>query len=517
MSSASSNAPAALLDLASVSKSFGETIALSEVSFEVGPGEIHALLGENGAGKSTLVKIIVGLETPDSGTVRWEGQPSARLDPRHAYRRGIGVVFQHFSLFESLSVEENLAMAIPSRLDRPAVAAALRDAALRWGLTLDPEARVNTLSAGERQRLEIVRCLTRAAIRPKLLILDEPTAVLTPDASEQLFVTLRRLRDAGTSILFISHKLAEVRKLCDRATILRRGRVVGEVRPAEETESTLARLMLGSLPRPVTKPAARTSPDQSAPMLSVKGLTVPSDPRGRNGLQDISFDLQAGDILGIAGVAGNGQNALLGVLSGEYNAPTPSSGSVLLQGQPVAGQSPAERRRRGLAYLPDDRLGRASAPTLSLSLNGLLTAAHCGLVTRGWVQYARVRAFAEKCIAELGVHAAGPDTAAGALSGGNLQKFLLARELCQTPSVLIAAQPTWGVDVGAAAEIHRRLISLAENGAAVLLVSEDLDELMTLSTRIAVMYRGTLSKPLNRASASVERIGTLMGGSSDAI
>ncbi len=503
-----------VLALDAVSKSFGPVPALRNVTLEVRAGEIHAVLGENGAGKSTLVKIVYGLETPDSGALHWRGDIVRTHDPREAARRGIGVVFQHFSLFETLTVAENLALALPGRLAWTKVEDTLRTASERWGLSLDPERKVRTLSAGERQRLEIIRCLARAAPAPKLLILDEPTAVLTPDAAEQLFETLRRLAEAGTAVLFISHKLGEVRALCDQATVLRRGEVTGAVDPARHSDASLARLMLGTLPAPM----ATTNPrNVGLPRLSVNQLTLPPALDGDLALQDVSLEVRSGEILGIAGVAGNGQRELLAILSGEHTLPTKLSNTVVLGGESVAHRPPAERRRRGLAYLPDDRLGRASVPSLSLAMNVLLTAADRGLVARGWIRPSHTMAYTQQCISDLNVQARGPSALARTLSGGNLQKFLLARELGQAPKVLVTAQPTWGVDVGAAAAIHRRLLALAAAGAAVLVVSEDLEELITLSTRIAVMYRGRLSPTLAPDAVTVEQLGKLMGGSTDAL
>lgn len=497
------------LELARIGKSFPGIVANDEVSLRVEPGEIHAVLGENGAGKSTLVRIVYGLLQADRGEIRFDGRPIAIPSPKAARRLGIGMVFQHFSLFEALDVGENISLgldeAVTRRTLRSRVDAVLSD----YRLPLDLGRIVATLSVGERQRIEIVRALLG---RPRLLIMDEPTSVLTPQKAEQLFATLRRLADEGCSILYISHKLDEIRALCDRAMILRAGRVVAACDPRMETTRGMAEAMIGgSVANVQRRPGVLRERADTGVLLAVSSLTSPPDDSGRVGLANVSFAVAAGEVLGIAGIAGNGQSELVAALSGERLAPDPAS--IRLDGRPIGGLGPAGRRRAGICVLPEERNGHAAVPDLTLADNALLTArlrrplTHAGLIDRG-----RTARFAQAVMARFGVKAAGPNAPARSLSGGNLQKFVVGREIEQNPAVLVVAQPTWGVDAGAAVTIRQALIDLAAGGAAVVIVSQDLDELLSISDRIAVLNAGRLSPALDTARVTAETLGLMMGG-----
>lgn len=494
------------LSLRGISKRYPGTLANDRVDLEVRAGEIHALLGENGAGKSTLMKIVYGVVAPDAGEIRWEGRPVHIASPADARQLGIGMVFQHFALFETLTIAENIALALDSRESPRRLATRIREVAEHYGLPLDPRRLVHDLSVGERQRVEIVRCLLQ---NPRLLIMDEPTSVLTPQAVRSLFTTLRQLAAEGLSILYISHKLDEIRELCDQATVLRGGRVSGQVIPGRESNASLARLMVGVdvhdtqlLPRPAGEVR-----------LELRGLSLPAaDPFGTR-LQNVNLKVRAGEIVGIAGVSGNGQKELMAALSGETLSAF--HGAVCLHGQPVGRYGAARRRRLGLGFVPEERLGRGAVPPLSLAHNALLTGARAGLVRRGLVRTRHAREFAQRAIHEFKVKCNGVHAPAHSLSGGNLQKFIVGRELLLEPDVMIAAQPTWGVDVGAAQLIRQALIDLRDRGVAVLVVSEELDELFAICDQICVMAGGRLSAPLRPGATSVEAIGALMAGGMD--
>jgi simple sugar transport system ATP-binding protein len=497
----------ARLVLSGIKKAYPGVLANDDVALTVGQGEIHALLGENGAGKSTLVKIIYGVLAPDAGEIAWEGRPVTIPSPHAARTLGIGMVFQHFSLFDALTVLENVALGLDAKLDRRTLAARITEVSDAYGLPLDPHREVHELSVGERQRIEIVRCLLQS---PRLLIMDEPTSVLTPQEVERLFSTLRQLAKEGVSILYISHKLHEIEALCDAATIMRGGKVVAHCDPRTETARSMAELMVGSSFAAPEKPTRRL---KRAPRFSVNALDLPTAEVFGTALREISFDVQVGEIFGIAGVAGNGQSELLAALSGERLT---EPGFVVIDGQKVGRLGPRARRMHGLAYIPEERNGHAAVPDLTLAGNALLSAFdRRGLLSSGVIRHARASAFAQEIIDRFSVRATGPTARASALSGGNLQKFVVGREILQAPNVLIAAQPTWGVDAGAAAAIHQALIDLAGHGVAVLVVSQDLDELMALTDRMAVLNGGRLSRPLVTAEATVEQIGLLMGGLHD--
>ena len=498
-----------LLQLDGICKRFPGVIANDGIDLTVMPGEIHALLGENGAGKSTLVKIIYGVLSADEGGIRWQGEPVRLSRPAVARRLGIGMVFQHFSLFDSMTVLQNVALALDESRDLKALRARLVEVSEAYGLPLNPDRLVHSLSVGERQRIEIVRCLLQ---NPKLLILDEPTSVLTVQETERLFQTLRQLASEGCAILYISHKLAEVKELCHRATILRAGRVVGECDPSAESARSLAELMIGRRLVPPSRPAGVL---RGAPSLQVDGLSLKRSHRFGVDLEDVSFALNSGEILGIAGIAGNGQAELMAALSGETLLKRRPE-AIRIAGRPVAHLGPAARRALGAVFVPEERRGHAAVTQMLLSENAFLTAhERVDLVRHGLISARRTDRFTDGVIVDYDVRTTGVHAEAGSLSGGNLQKFVVGRELAQEPALLVIAQPTWGIDAGAATIIHQGLIDLAGRGGAVLAISQDLDEIFLICDRIAVISEGRMSSPRPAAAVTAEEIGLLMGGLHD--
>jgi simple sugar transport system ATP-binding protein len=493
-----------MLELHGIVKRYGQVTASDGVDLSVGEGELHALLGENGAGKSTLVKCIYGLIRPDAGRMYWRGNPVRIASPAQAQKLGIGMVFQHFSLFETLTVTQNVALALRGERDLRSLARRIRSLSEAYALPVDPDRLVADLAVGERQRVEVVRCLLQD---PRLIIMDEPTSVLAPQEVRELFHTLRRLAHEGRSVLYISHKLDEVRSLCERATILRAGRVVAECDPREETGESLTRMMIGTGVPGYERGERRR---QGPPRLEVRALELPPASEFGVRLSAIDLTVHGGEIVGVAGVAGNGERELFAVLSGETTVA--ESDAVRLSGEPVGRLGPAGRREHGLACAPAERLGRAAVPALSLADNALLTAYRHGLVRRGVIRRAAVRRFVTGVIERFRVAAAGPDAEAASLSGGNLQKFVVGRELAQEPDVLVVANPTWGVDVGAATAIRQALLDRAAAGAAVVVFSEDLSELFELCDRIGALYEGRLSPLVPVADTDRERIGRWMMG-----
>ncbi|GJD45681.1 Autoinducer 2 import ATP-binding protein LsrA [Methylobacterium cerastii] len=489
-----------------VVKRFGDFTANDGVDLEIRAGEIHALLGENGAGKSTLMKILYGLLEPTEGVVTHRGDIVRLASPEAARAIGIGMVFQHFSLCENLTVAENIALVMPKGLSGKALAERIAALGATYGLHLDPGRPVWSLSAGERQRIEIVRCLLQD---PRLVILDEPTSVLTPGEAELLFSVLERLRDEGRALLYISHRLDEVRRLCARATILRHGKVVGACDPQGESARSLAALMVGAQVGAVTGRAG-TAPGPER--LVLDGLSLPAPGLHGTALRDIRLSVRGGEILGVAGIAGNGQAEFFAALSGETTAARPET--VVVDGAAVGRLGINARRRRGAAFVPEERNGHAAAPEMSLSENAVLSRhATAPLARLGLLRRGAARALAASVIAAFDVRKAGPDPAAGTLSGGNLQKFVVGREIQAEPGVLVVNQPTWGVDASAAARIRQALIDLAARGAALLVISQDLDELFEIASRVAVLHAGTLSAPVPVGETTREAVGLLMGGS----
>ncbi|GLK84404.1 ABC transporter ATP-binding protein [Ancylobacter defluvii] len=502
---ASGAVPPAVLEAIGLTKRFGALVANDHVSLAIRAGETHALLGENGAGKSTLVKMMCGLLQADSGELRFAGEPITFPDPAASRAKGIGVVFQHFALFDALTVVENVALGLPGREPLAALAARIEDCVGRYGLEVEPHRRVGELSVGERQRVEIVRCLLGD---PRVLILDEPTSVLTPDESESLFRTVDLLTAEGRAVLFISHKLDEVRRLCQRATVLRGGKFIAEVDPRRESSASLARLMVGAeVPR---TPRVATH-ELGEPRLLIKNLTLKGDGSRGSALHAINLEIRAGEIVGIAGVAGNGQTTLFEALSGERRGE--DAEAIVIDRTPAGALGPTERRALKAGFVPEERLGHAAAPDMRLSDNVLLTTHGDGRIVRhGVVRHSVLNAMFADIVKRFDVRFGGKDPKARRLSGGNLQKFVIGREVLREPVLLVVDQPTWGVDAAAAGFIRTTLRRKAAEGCAVLVISQDLDELLEFTDRIAVMSEGRLTQPVPVEETSREAIGLAMGG-----
>jgi simple sugar transport system ATP-binding protein len=498
---------APLVQTIGLTKRFGDLVACDAISFDIGAGEIHALLGENGAGKSTLVKMLYGALEPDEGTILWRGEPVRHNNPAEARGHGIGMVFQHFSLFEALSVAENILLGLPPGEGRRGLADKIRTISREYGLPLDPDASVHDLSVGERQRVEIVRCLLQ---EPQLIIMDEPTSVLTPQEADLLFVTLRRLAGEGRAILYITHRLSEVLDLAGRATILRHGKVVATADPKAESAASLANMMVGAEVGDVER-AAVTLQDGEA-KLKVESLSMPASGPFSTPLIDITLDANAGEIVCIAGVAGNGQSEFFDALSGEITTRSPDA--IRIDGTPCGHFGVTRRRQLGAAFVPEERLGHGAVPEFRLSDNVVLTrhATADRLVRSTFVNAKIADEIEDRVIDDYDVRMSKDNPEARSLSGGNLQKFVVGRELDRKPGVLVVNQPTWGVDAGAASLIRQALIDLARSGSAVLVISQDLDEIFEIADRIAVISRGHLSPPVPAESATRESIGLLMGG-----
>lgn len=501
------------VEMRRITKQFPGVLANDQVDFEVRAGEIHALVGENGAGKSTLMNILYGLIKPDSGEILVDGKPASLQGPRDAIRHGIGMVHQHFMLIPVFSVHENVVLGRePVRTlglyDQAQARAEIRELTRAYGLALDPDARVSDLPVGLQQRVEIVKVLFRGA---KILILDEPTGVLTPQESADLFRVLRDLVKAGKTIIFISHKLREVLEISDRITVMRRGKVVGHLQTKATSEQEIAHLMVGrDVLLRVAKPEAKPGPV----VLRVENLTALSD-QGVPALRGITFDLRQGEILGIAGVEGNGQSELIEVLAGTRRA---TAGRILLGDREVGALGARKIRNSGVGHIPEDRRGAGLVLNYSVADNLVLGRQRSrrfswhGIVLR----LKAILEFARRLVTEFDIRTPSSGTAARALSGGNQQKIIVAREMSSQPKVLLAAQPTRGVDIGAIEFIHRRIVAQRDEGAAVLLVSAELDEIRSLSDRIAVIYEGQIVS-IEPAETPEDRLGLLMtgGGSSD--
>ncbi len=502
--------PQARLSLTGITKAYPSVVANSDVSLTVLPGQTHAVLGENGAGKSTLMKIIYGSVKPDAGHVAFNGQAVHIRNPKEARALGISMVFQHFNLFDTITVAENVWLGLDKNMSLAQVTQSITAKAAEYGLDIDPERPVHTLSVGEMQRVEIIRALLT---NPQLLILDEPTSVLTPQAVEKLFVVLKKLASEGCSILYISHKLHEIRELCNACTVLRGGRVTGVCNPKDESNASLSRLMIGAEPPQLEHRAQAAGKS----VLTVSDLHLEREDQFGVDIEGIDLEVCAGEVVGIAGVSGNGQKELLYALSGE-DCRSPK-GSIRMEGVDVSAMHPGSRRKLGLHFVPEERLGRGAVPTLSLAHNMLLTRTGSISYPRfagGWIRVRDLEAHAARIIKTFNVKAGGPSSAARSLSGGNLQKFIVGREIDASPKLFIVSQPTWGVDVGASAQIRGAILALRDAGCAVLVVSEELDELFEVSDRLHVIARGKLSPSVPVAQASVEKIGAWMSGLWDA-
>jgi general nucleoside transport system ATP-binding protein len=494
-----------LIELKGMTKAFPGVLANDSVELKIRPGEVHALLGENGAGKSTLVKMIYGILKQDSGQIYFNGKAVEIDSPAQARELGIAMVFQHFSLFDSLSVVENISLGMDKAVDMNELAAEITEISERYGLPLDPHRHVYTLSVGERQRIEIIRCLLQ---HPKLLVMDEPTSVLTPQEVQKLFVTLKRLSEEGLSILYISHKLDEIKALCHHATILRLGKKIDTVNVDEESTSTLAAMMMGE---ELARLEKDTDIQTGEVRLKVEALNMPVINTTGISLTDIHLEVRAGEVVGIAGVAGNGQDELLKALNGEESSGNASC--IIIEGKHAGKLSPNARRKAGMASVPEKRLGHGAIPDMDLTDNAFMTAfQRMQLLVKGLINYPKTRSFADHVIEQYSVKTPDSNALAGSLSGGNLQKFIIGRELTQKPDILIVSQPTWGVDAGAAQSIRQALRDLAKKGAAVLVISQDLDELMELSDRIGAICGGRVSRFYPTAEMTVEKVGLLMAG-----
>ena len=496
------------LRMAGITKYFPGVVANQNVDFEVEEGEIHALVGENGAGKSTLMKILYGMEKPDAGQIFLQDRLVTIPNPQAAIELGIDMVHQHFELVPSLTVAENVTLGYEPRrgpfVDRQAMAARVRRLSEQFGLQVEPEARVSSLSVGVQQRVEILKLLYRDA---RLLILDEPSAVLTPQEVDDLFGVLRRLVAEGRTAIFITHKLREVMAICHRATVLRAGRAIGTVRVAETQPETIAQMMVG---RDLEMPRRQTSHAiAERPRLVVRDVHADND-RGLPALRGISFTVNAGEIVGLAGVEGNGQAELLQTLVGLR---FPERGDILLDGRTITRERTRARREHGLAVIPEDRNRQGLSLPSTLSENLIATRYQTAPFSRsGLLVPGEIRRFAQRAIDAFDVRVRGPNVAVKTLSGGNAQKVVVARELAQPPTVLIAAQPTRGLDVGATQFVHNELLRLREQQTAILLISADLDELLALSDRLLVIFEGALAGELDRSQATRERLGLLMAG-----
>ncbi|MBI3548839.1 MAG: ABC transporter ATP-binding protein [Elusimicrobia bacterium] len=504
------------VQMTGIVKEFARCRANDGAGLSVAKGEVHALVGENGAGKSTLMKILYGLYTPDGGDIRVGGAPVRFAGPEDAIAAGVGMVHQHFMLVPTLTVAENVVLARePSSLgglvfDKARAEAEVEALSKKFGLALDPKALVGDLSVGEQQRLEILKVLYRGA---EILILDEPTAVLTPQETKAFFQILSGLRAQGKTVILITHKLQEVLAISHTVTVMRLGKTVGSVATAKTSEAELAQMMVG---RPVLFQVERTLKDpaviaKSPAVLELRGVTVRSS-RGHDALKDVSFTVRAGEIFGVAGVEGNGQTELIELLTGLR---TPGAGTMTLVGKEVdfAAASAADMFRRGVAHVPEDRHRRGLVLDYAVSENVVLGRHREPEFASTWtIDFSSVRAFAERMIKDYDIRPADPSAHAKALSGGNQQKVVVAREMSRGPKLLVASQPTRGVDVGAIELIHKKIIAARDAGAAVVLVSAELSEILSLSDTIGVLYRGAFSGILSVQRATEETIGVLMAG-----
>ena len=496
------------LKMQTISKRFPGVVANDAVDLEVEQGEIHALVGENGAGKSTLMKILYGMEHPDSGTIVLDGREVTIPNPQAAIRMGIGMVHQHFQLVPSLTVAENVALGYEPRqrglfVDRARMNRRIAELSEAFGMKVAPDKPVADLSVGVRQRVEILKLLYRDA---RLLILDEPTAVLTPQEVDALFEVIRRLVGEGRTAIFITHKLNEVMAICERATVLRRGQNVGTVQVAESSPAAIARLMVGSEVITVKRTTEAAPRDE---VLSVHGISARDD-RGLPALRDISFEVRGGEIVGLAGVEGNGQFEMLEVLTGLRHV---RGGEVLLAGEQCTHMSNRQRRERGLALIPEDRNLEGLSPPLSIWQNLAASRYYQRPQSRwGFMRIGNLQREARDLMQRFDVRAAHQNTLVSTLSGGNAQKVVIARELAQAPRLLIAAQPTRGLDVGAARFVHEQMLELRDRGTGILLVSADLDELLALCDRYVVLYEGRVVGQLAASEATREQLGLLMAG-----
>lgn len=495
------------MEMIGIVKRFPGVLANDRVDFDVNAGEVHALLGENGAGKSTLMRVLYGLYRPDEGQIKINDQPVIIESPIDAIRHGIGMIHQHFMLVPTLTVAENVALGLPSTrgflTDLDYVSSRIERLAEQYGLQVDPHAYVWQLAVGQQQRVEIIKALYRGA---DLLILDEPTAVLTPQEVKELFATLRQMVKDGHALIFISHKLQEVLDISDRVTVLRDGRVVGSRLTAETAKAELARLMVG---REILMKPDRVKVDHGEVRLELKDIWADND-LGTPGLRSVNLAVHAGEILGLAGVSGNGQRELAQVINGLRPV---TRGQIILNGRDVTGKPPAEIIKLGLSYIPEERMQDGMIRDFSVAENLILREhGHRPFSNKGFLNFREISHRSAALIEAFNVKTPSQETPAKNLSGGNIQKLLLARELSRKPTVLVAAQPTRGLDIGATEYVHRRLLEQRAEGTAILLISEDLDEILALSDRIIVIYEGMIMGEMPVKEATPEKLGLLMAG-----
>ena len=492
------------LEIQNITKSYGDLKANDDISLSIKPASIHALLGENGAGKSTLVKVIYGSLQPDSGQMHWCGEGYSPKSPFEAREQGIAMVFQHFSLFESLTVAENIILGLDDIGLETDFTEQITKFSKKYGLNINPQQVVGDLSVGARQRVEIIRCLMQ---NPKLLIMDEPTSVLTPQEVTDLFVTLRKLAEDGCAILYISHKLEEVRQICSHATILRGGKLVQNCNPQDHSKQEIAEMMIGKKLIQLARSNITTGQD----IFSINNLSRKSDDMFGVDLHDISLTIKKGSIVGIAGVAGNGQDELMQLLIGEVEAPEET---LVFKGENIGGLNSHQRRQLSMFFIPEERLGHGAVPDMGLHENMLLSRPEKSEMTHyGVINWNNVEKLTQQVIDDFKVQTQSSKMQAKSLSGGNLQKFMVGRELIQNPELLIVSQPTWGVDAGSENNIHQALIALADQGSAILIISQDLDEILTLCEQIHVLSEGSLSAAVDMKDNGLEKISHLMLGS----
>ncbi len=494
-----------ILDIKSISKSFPRVIANNKVTFGIKKNSVHAILGENGAGKSTFVKILYGLLEPDEGSIKYNNKPFEINSPAEARKNGIGMVFQHFSLFESLSVRENLILGIDETMSYSNLEKKLENISSQYNLPLDLDAPITSLSAGEKQRVEIVRILLQD---PQILIMDEPTSVLTPQEVESLFVTLNALVKEGRTILYITHKLEEVISICDTVTIMRNGEVIDTSSTSNFTAKSLATKMLGQKLEDL-----KTNYDhiKNEFNFEVNNISCEFNDPFLTDLKNISFKVRIGEIYGIAGVAGNGQSELMDILTGENT--NISSGEIIFNKNKIQNLGPQKRRDLSISFVPENRLGHSAVPELSLSENILLSQfPKNNFLKNGIILKNNIDDYANNVINNFNVVTPGNDAKASSLSGGNLQKYVIGREISSNPKLLIISHPTWGIDAGAEHAIRESLIHLAQNGTSIIVISQDLDELLEITHKISVIYNGKLSNAFKTNEVEIEKIGLLMGG-----